>query len=465
MNKYSKLMKNSSIFAIANMGSSLVSFILVRFYTELLSAEEYGTIDFLTTVSSMLIPFLTLAIVEAVLRFGIDSEDKKSVLSSGLLVTLVGNLFAFLIGPLVINKTTYSNYAYWICCLILVTSLNSIAAQFVRGIGKVRTFAVCGVLKTFVLVSCNIFLLAGLKMKVEGYLLSMIVSETASFLFFFIRIKLWRYISIKVNYTILREMIIYSLPLMPSSLAWWVMNASDKYMLIAFIGIQANGIYAVAHKMPTLINLCNSLFFQAWQLSAVEESESESKQTFYSNVFNTLSMVLFIVCSGLLLVMKPLMQLLVASSYGEAWRYTPFLVLSMVFSAFSSFLGTNYTVTKRTGGALKTTIIGAVINIVLNAVLINVWGISGAAFATMISFLTMWIVRAIDTREFIEIQYQYKKIILVFGATLVQAFTITFKFKYMYVAGILCFIIVIATYYKEIILLINKFIGILKRRA
>ena len=66
MNKYSKLIKNSGIFAIANMGSSIVSFILVRFYTELLSTEQYGTIDFLTTLSSMLIPFITLAIVEAV---------------------------------------------------------------------------------------------------------------------------------------------------------------------------------------------------------------------------------------------------------------------------------------------------------------------------------------------------------------------------------------------------------------
>lgn len=464
MSKYSKLVKNSGIFAIANMGSSLVSFILVRFYTELLTIDQYGTIDFLTTLSSMLIPFLTLAIVEAVLRFGIDSDDKRSVLSNGLIVALTGNIIAFAVGPLIICQTAYSDYSYWSLCLILTTSLNSIAAQFVRGIGRVRTFAVCGVLKTFVLVSCNILLLAGFKMKVEGYLLSMIISEVASFLFLFFKAKLWKYMTIKPNRNLLKDMVIYSLPLMPSSLAWWVMNASDKYMLIAFIGVQANGLYAVAHKLPTLINLCNSLFFQAWQLSAVEESSSDSRQAFYSNVFNTLAMFLCISCSGLLLIMKPLMKILVAPSYANAWMYTPFLVLGMMFSAFSSFLGTNYTVTKKTGGALKTTIIGAMVNVILNYILIKLCGINGAAFATMTSFLVMWIARAIDTRHFIKIQYQYKQLVLAFLAVFTQALVIALDFKYVFGVECVGFAMVVFIYHKEAILLGSKVIETLKWR-
>ena len=301
-------------------------------------------------------------------------------------------------------------------------------------------------------------------MKVEGYLLSMIVSEIVSFFFLFIKVKLWKYISFRPNREILKEMIIYSLPLMPSSLAWWVMNASDKYMLIAFIGIQANGLYAVAHKLPTLINLCNSLFFQAWQLSAVEESDSNSKQTFYTNVFNTLAMVLLIVCSVLLLIMKPLMHVLVSSDYGEAWKLTPFLVISMVFSAFSSFIGTNYTVTKKTGGALKTTIIGALVNVVLNYFLIKAWGINGAALATMVSFFVMWIVRAIDTREFIKIKYQYTKMVISLVAIFVQAFVIAVGSTYVFMVGLICLVIVIISYNKDVMTIINEIIKVLRRR-
>lgn len=464
MGKYLKLIKNSGIFAIANLGSSVVSFVLVRFYTELLTAEQYGTIDFLVTLSSMLIPFLTLAIVEAVLRFGIDSEDKTGVLSSGLKVALIGNFIAFIIGPFIIGNTPYADYAYWILCLILSTSLNNIAAQFVRGIGKVRIFAFCGILKTLVLVSCNILFLAFFKMKVEGYLLSAIISEVVSFIFFFLTVGLWRYISINSNPGILKEMVLYSLPLMPSSLAWWLMNASDKYMLIAFIGIQANGIYAVAHKIPTLINLCNSLFFQAWQLSAVEESKSNSKLVFYSNVFNALAMVLFLACSMLFLLMKPIMRVLVASSYGDVWRFTPFLVLSMVFSAFASFLGTNYTVTKKTSGALKTTIVGAIVNVVLNYILIQIWGINGAAFATMISFFTMWIVRTFDTREFIIIQYQYKKIIVSLFALISQALVISCGFKYTFFSGIVCMLVVLFAYQSDISALAKEIRIVIERK-
>ena len=175
-------------------------------------------------------------------------------------------------------------------------------------------------------------------------------------------------------------------------------------------------------------------------------------------------MVLLIVCSGLLLIMKPLMHVLVSSDYGEAWKLTPFLVISMVFSAFSSFIGTNYTVTKKTGGALKTTIIGALVNVVLNYFLIKAWGINGAAFATMVSFFVMWIVRAIDTREFIQIKYQYTKMVISLIAIFVQAFVIAVGSTYVFMVGIICLVIVIISYNKDVMAIINEIIKVLRRR-
>ena len=219
MDKYVKLAKNTGIFAIANIGSSLVSFLLVRFYTELLTTEQYGTVDMITTTSSMLIPFLTLAIVEGVFRFSIDSKDKSSVLSIGLYVTLFGNIIFSIIGRIVLGMTVYVQYSLWMGIIIFVTSFDNIFAQFVRGVGRVKIFALSGILKTTVIICTNIVLLGYFGLKTEGYLISMIIGEIASAVYLLISCKCWKYLLLKPDKHVFREMITYSIPLMPSSLA------------------------------------------------------------------------------------------------------------------------------------------------------------------------------------------------------------------------------------------------------
>ena len=450
MDKYVKLAKNTGIFAIANIGSSLVSFLLVRFYTELLTTEQYGTVDMITTTSSMLIPFLTLAIVEGVFRFSIDSKDKSSVLSIGLYVTLFGNIIFSIIGRIVLGMTVYVQYSLWMGIIIFVTSFDNIFAQFVRGVGRVKIFALSGILKTTVIICTNIVLLGYFGLKTEGYLISMIIGEIASAVYLLISCKCWKYLLLKPDKHVFREMITYSIPLMPSSLAWWIMNASDKYMLLYYIGIEANGIYAVAHKLPTIINLFNNLFFQAWQLSAVEESKDNiSSHAFYSSVFNTLAMILICIASFVLLLLKVLMSVLVADSYTVAWRYSPFLVIAMVFSAFSSFFGTNYTAAKKTKGAFKTTLIGAITNLLLNYLLIRMFGINGATFATMISFFVMWIIRDIDTSRYVKIYWNKKKLATSLCLLLFQAFVITMNAPYFYLYEFISFIMIMLIYFEE----------------
>lgn len=405
MNRYGKLVKNSGIFAIANLGSHLITFFLVRFYTEVLTAAEYGIVDFVITTSSMLIPFLTLAIVEAVLRFSMDNEDQSAVFTNGILLAILGSFILLILGPVFISGTVYEPFFPYLLGLVLCSSINLISAQYTRGVGRVSAFAVAGLIKTVTLVCSNLFFLLYMNWGVKGYLLSSILSELASSIFLTVRVQLYRCVEFKWNGKLLKKMLRYSIPLMPNSLSWWVMKAADKYVILSVMGTAANGIYAVAHKIPSLIELCNSIFFQAWQLSAVQEAASETKSEFYSRVFQFLSAMLCVVASLLILALKPIAKIMVAASYGEVWKFMPFLIIAMVFSAFSGFLGTNYVAMKKTDGALKTTFIGAITNIALNILLVRPFGINGAAFATMISFMVTWLYRAYDTRKFVLIRH------------------------------------------------------------
>lgn len=463
MNRYGRLAKNSGIFAMANLGSHLITFVLVRFYTELLTSEQYGIVDFVVTTSSMLIPFLTLAITEAVLRFSIDQEEKPSIFTNGIFMAMLGSILFLIVGPAFFRGTSYEQYFIYLAILVFASSINMIMAQFTRGIGKVTTFAVAGIIKTLTLVCGNLFFLLGWGWGIEGYLLSVILSELASAVYLACGAQLYLYIRLKCQKQLLKEMLRYSIPLMPNSLSWWVMNAADKYVILACLGTAANGLYAVAHKIPTLINFCNNIFFQAWQLSAVQEASSETKTEFYSRVFNVLSAMLCVVASLLILLVNPLTQIMVAASYGGVWKFTPFLIIAMVFSAFASFLGTNYVAMKETKGALITSFVGAVVNIALNLLLVGPYGINGTAIATMISFFIMWLLRAYDTRKFVSIKYDHWQLGFSIALLLLQA-VITICDQTLWIS-LLCTVVLIAIHINHIIQIVQKFWQIIRKKV
>ncbi len=455
MNKYSRLIGNSAIFAIANFSSHLISFFFIRFYTEQLSREQYGILDAIITTVSLVIPIVTLAITEAVFRFSAGDKESDEPLRSGLMVSFIGSLLFSSVFFFIIQYTSYRIYYFYIISLVFLTSLDNIVSQHTRGIGKVALFATGGVLKTFVLTTSNIFFLAVLHWKVEGYLLSLILSEIATIFFLVFRLNIIHYIRWTINKKSFKEMLFYSMPLIPNVLSWWIMNAADKYEIVWLLGVSSNGIYAVSHKIPTIISSFNSIFFQAWQLSAIEEYYSEDKNRFYSNIFNIYAMLLFVLVAFLFVVLKGLMSVLVAKDFFDAWKFSPFLIIGAVFSAFSGFLGTNYVVTKKTIGASKTVILGAVVNVILNYVLIKFYNLNGAALATMISFAVTWIYRLFDTRSFINIEYRFVPLVLSILLLISQAVLMILDVPYTKFVGLVFLIIIVGLYHKEAFLMIS----------
>lgn len=460
MGKYGKLLKNSAIFALANVGSYLISFLLVRFNTELLTTDQYGIVDFFTVTASLVIPIFTLAVVEAVLRFSIDHASQEEVLVNGIAISIFGTCAFFAVGSVIFSRTQYSQYFIYLLLLVFTTSTNNVCAQYARGSGRVTVFAISGIVKSVALAGSNIVLVMILKWNIHGYLLSLIFAEIASISYIFYSVKLWNCFRVHVNKKLFREMVIYSMPLIPNSLSWWGMNASDKYVIFAVLGPSAAGIYAVSHKIPTLINLCNRVFFQAWQLSAVEESGSESKVDFYTEVFNFLSMALILVAAFLMLFLRPMMDILTSDTFGEAWKYSPFLIIGLVFSAFAGFLGTNYVAMKKTNGAMKTTLFGVVINLVLNVILVYPLGMTGTAAATMVGFMATWLYRAYDTRSFVKITYNVFSLTVSFGMLILQACMLISESSFAVFTSILACFVIILVYRKDLLRLTRIVISV-----
>ncbi|MDN3954784.1 lipopolysaccharide biosynthesis protein [Sporolactobacillus laevolacticus] len=405
MNKYKKLAANSLIFAIGNLGSKLIALLLIPLYTYYLSTTQYGTIDLITTTLSLLLPIFTLSIYDAVLRFAMDKGyDKSAILNNALVLTLFGYLVALLMYPIFKSLFPFSHFMGLFYLYLLTECVNSSFLQFIRAIGKVTLFASVGIMSAVVVLIGNITFLVFLHLGTEGYILSLIIADLFSCLTILFAGTILPNLSIrKVSFASVKEMLVYSIPLIPNSLMWWVMGVSDRYLIAYFIGISANGLYAVANKIPSILSVVNTVFFQAWQMSAIEEAASTSKSKFYTDIFRFLSTLMLLVTSLLLVSLKFILHYCVSAEYYSAWKYVPFLLLGVVFSSFSGFLGTNYIAAKKTFGVFRTSVIGALLNLIVNLILIPTVGVNGASLATMLSFLVMWVLRVIDTKDFVTI--------------------------------------------------------------
>ena len=423
MGKYKKLGKNIGLITVGNFASKMLSFFLIPLYTAILTTEEYGIADLMTTTVQLISPFFTLVISESVMRFALDQEkDPRQVLSAGLTVLLSGFVIMCAFSPLLLLNHDLAPYYGLFLLYYLAVTLHSIVSQFVKGIEHVFIYSLCGVLQTAAFIFLNVLFLVVLGIGVYGYLLSLILSNFVAVIVLFCGVKGWKYIvPLKsLDKTLLREMLRYSIPMVPNSLSWWISNSSDKYMLTAFVGVAATGVYSVAQRIPSLFAVISSIFIGAWQISAIEDFGSDASRAFYSDIYQKYSSLCIILVSVLICFSKWIGAILFSKSFFEGWIYVPLLVFAFLFQAMSGYLGTIYTSAKKTKMLFVSTVIAAAANIVLNAVLIPIIGIQGAAIATFASYFLIWAIRLYDSRKILHLDIHFKSDFLSYLLIMVQ---------------------------------------------
>ncbi|WP_225743746.1 lipopolysaccharide biosynthesis protein [Marinilactibacillus sp. Marseille-P9653] len=410
---YKKLVSNSLVFAIGNLGSKLITFLLVPLYTYYLTTSEYGTVDLIIVTASLLMPIVTASVFEAILRFILDKDqDKKNILSNSVVICMGGIFLLILMFPVLNYFQVFGKNLVYLYLILIVQIFEVIFSQYARATNRIRIFALNGILLALANGTLNILLLIYLNLGISGYFFSIIIAHILSILFLITTTQALKDIDLKLlNKMTVKELLSFSIPMVPNSIMWWTINASSRYFIVFFIGTGANGLFAISSKIPSLLNIINQIFIQAWQISAIEEYDNNNKTKFHTIVFSYLSSVMFVGSSIIFVTLKFLFSLLFADAYYDAWRAVPFLVLGTVFSTFSGFLGTNYVTSKKTSGVFKTSIYGGVVSIILNIILVPLWGIEGAGMSSLVSFFVMFLIRYFDTKQFVNIQIDWKKFI------------------------------------------------------
>ena len=409
-----RLFGNTMIFTAGKFISKLMVFFMMPLYTACLSEAQYSTADLITQLANLLIPLACLGISEGIFRNAAAKEgDKEAFFSSGVAILGISTFAFLLLSPLLLLLEYFAPYVWLIVLFVLCSNFHSVCAQYVCAIGRTKTFAAQGILNTALNIAYNLLFLLGFGMKIEGYVLSVVCADFTTALVLIVYCRLWRVFSIKkISKHLMLEMLLFSLPLIPTTVFWWITGVSDRYLVARMRSDAENGLYAAAYKIPTLLTYMVSVFNEAWRLSAIRESDNEGEcAAFFSKVFRYYVAIVFVGGAFLIAFAKVGSIILFADSYYEAWLYVPILVVATVFTSFDSFLATAYFTKKKTMVSFYTSMLGALLNIVLNLIWIPWWGAVGASLATFASYFAVFVLRAATMHKYIRFNLQIPKII------------------------------------------------------
>ena len=412
--KFKALFKDTIIFALGSLGSKLILFFLVPIYTNYLTRAEYGTADLVSTFSQLIIPFVSLVIQEAVIRFGMKSGTKKEdVALCAFIIIGLSTILTFIITPIIGFYEPISEWKWFLCAQIIFSGFREVECAYLKVKNRNRVFALVSVMQTAILATTNILAITVLHLGIKGYLLANIIAPGCAALVAFFAAGL--HCDLKTaafDKGLLKQMVIYSSPLILNNVSWWVIHSSDKIMIETMISLSTLGIYTAATKIPSLINVITGIFSQAWGLSSIREVESSNDGDFYSSVFVLYSTLTVGACICITTIIKPFMSIYVGVDFLDAWKLTPLLLSAAVFNSISSYFGSLYAAAERTINNMWSTIVCAITNVILNYFFIRMVGVWGAVIGTVVSYFVVAHIRMFGIKKYILISFKMKKYIV-----------------------------------------------------
>lgn len=449
MSKGKDLAQNTVIVSIGKICTQLITFFLLPVYTAVLTNEEYGVVDLLNTLTSLLLPIVTLQIEQGVFRYLLDCRENKeqqtTLITTVLKFILIQSVICMLIF-LCASPFIHNDYKYFLMANLLMGILSSIFLQICRGLGDNKTYAVGSFITGALTVILNVIFIVVFKWGAYGMLIATAISNLLCSIYIFEKKKIDKYIDIKQNdKNLLKDIVKYSVPLIPNIISWWIVSASDRTIISAVIGVAQNGIYSAANKFSGIFSTLYSVFNLTWTESASININSEDRDEFFSKIFDFIVRFFGSLSLGAIAVMPFVFRIFVNEKFAESYYQIPILILGSVFNILVSFLGSVYVAKKLTKEIAKTSIIAAIINIVVNIALIKQIGLYAASISTVIAYLTMFIYRWIDVKKYVNIKTNKLLIIGLSGSFIVVIITYYLSIKIISLAVLLA-VIMIAMY-------------------
>ena len=398
MKSFIKFAKTSGIYFLGTVLAKLVTMLLLRVYTEYIPAEDMGTYNVSINYVTFLCSVLYLDIWSGILRYFYDyhtPEGQKKPINCGFVIFGISTA-AYTVILVVFGQFVTVRYLPLIYLYGLMMNLQNLLGYVARAYGKNVLYASAGLLNSFVTAALNVVLIVGLHMDYSALYLAGCIGYLSNILLVGAGVKIWTLIRLSAfEKPLFVRMLRFSLPLCVNSAAYWFLTSYNSVAVSRMMGMEANGLYAVAIRFGSFISLFTSCFTMAWQeVSYAKEAESkESLSQFYSSAVNAYLRFMGMGAAILLPFIWLIFPLMIADGYSEARNMVPLYILATIASSVSGFLGNIFTAMKKNGLLFYTTVAGSAVNILGVHFLIPRFGVQGASAALFLGFLTIIVFR------------------------------------------------------------------------
>ncbi len=416
MDREKSLAKNTIIITIGRVCTQLITFFLLPLYTGVLSTEEYGTIDFINTIVTLMLPIVAFQVEQAIFRELIEVRNKKEkiieILTTGVITVtfqcLIFSIIFLLISPIINNI-----YKYYLGLNVITYIFFSLYQQIARGLGKNKEYAIASFITAITTIILNIVFLLIVELGAKGMLLGIILGQLSGIVYLFLSLKM--YTSIKprtYSKEIIKKLWKYSIPLIPNALSWWVFNASDRVIVTALLGVDQNGILAASLKFSSVYIVLYNIFNISWTESISMAIDDKDIDDYFNKMFNIVLNLFSAMGIGMIACMPFVYPIMINKNYAFGYNLVPISIIAAFFHIIVGLISVIYVAKKNTKAIANTSIVSAIINIVVHLILIKFTGLYAAVVSTFSAFFIMSTYRVVHiNKHYFKIKFKIKSII------------------------------------------------------
>ena len=406
-------LKKFSIYAVGNIASKMIIFLLYPVLTFFLAPEELGIFDIALSLTVWVGTTTMLNMRDGMFRFVMsgDAETFNAVIKIFLKVFLI-NVAIVALGVLIylILGIDLNINIYYLAIFFLAMNFMDVYRQIIRGKGETKIFVLGNILSALFIAIITILLLKTTSLKNESLLIAYSLSK---FLTFLITEKLTPTLFKKSYYTsvdlakskeINTKMVSYSLFLLPANLAILGVENWGRIFLVTYVDEYVLGLYAIAVKFGSIFFVLTTIYQQTWQECAIRDYNNVNRNQYFSKYYNNYLLFLSVVSVAITIFIHIFCEYLISPMYYDSIKYISLQLLSVMFFALGAFLNLVYECSFTVKRSMYSAVLATIMSFALNALLIPYWGLMGSIISNVIAGMSMFVFRLIDIRKFVVIK-------------------------------------------------------------
>lgn len=413
------LLQGSAILAISNISLKAINFFLLPLYTTHLTSTQLGITDTVANLSSLVLTVLVLALDGAYSTFFYDEDSeeyRKKIFSTVWITLAAGSLLCLVVmffSPL-ISTTIFGTdeYAAVICISLFGVGMQLWALPYALDLrirNKMTLFSVVTVTGAAVAVALNVLFVVVLNLGYYAMIISSALTATLQVLLY--RILCKKQASFKAyDISLIKAMLKYSIPLMPATISFWVINLSCTYIMLRYSTVAEVGIYGIANRFATVLTTVTSAVQVSYTAYAFQTLGTEGAENKFVRIVNAYFLFVALICFTVSIYGKEIVTLMTTPEYWRAYEFLPGIMFGQLAYTLSTFFGYGISFVKKSYYSTISSLVAALVSVTLNFALIPHLGGLGASISALGSYIVIAVFQYVFAERLYPCGYEFWRI-------------------------------------------------------